>query len=119
MSNNPTTQSPVSDVSIPSDTHNPFNLTVDMRWDLSEIFCTAFHVHKRDYLEYKQDLKDHLVKENRNEEHDAVLISLCNFSEGYMSKVAKTYQSLTGSDFWLEEFDKVIQEGEIITTDNT
>lgn len=119
MSNNLTTQSPVSDVSIPSDTHNPFNLTVDMRWDLSEVFCTAFHVHKRDYLERNQDLKDHLAKEDRNEKHDEVLISLRDFAEHYMRKTAIAYQQLTGSNFWLEDFNEVIQEGETIITDNT
>ena len=118
MSNNPTTQSPVSDAYIPSDTHNPFNLPFDIRGDLIEIFCTAFYHHKEGYLEHKQDLKDHLAKANRNEDHDKTLISLCDFSEGHMLKVAKTYRSLMGSDCWLNAFNEIVQENTIVAINN-
>lgn len=110
MSNNPTIQAPVSDVSILITAHNPFGLTDDIRDSLSEVFCAAFHAHKSDYLQRKQWLCKHLAKENHDEKHTEVLISLCEFSERYMRNIAKTYKSIMGSDFWIEQLELVIQE---------
>ena len=108
MSNNPTTLAPVSDISIMSTAHNPFRLTDEVRDSLSEVFCAAIHSHKRDYLERKQWLAEHLAKDDPDEQHTEVLISLCDFSERYMRNIAKTYKSVMGSDFWLDELQKVI-----------
>lgn|GEM_PF-2427006 len=108
MMNNPTTQAPVSDIAIQSTAHNPFRLTDDIRDSLSEVFCAAFHSHKRDYLQRKDWLAEHLAKDERDQKHDANLISLCDFSERYMRNIAKTYKSIMGSDFWLDELQKVI-----------
>ncbi|AGP49489.1 hypothetical protein PSYCG_10010 [Psychrobacter sp. G] len=110
MPHSPTTQAPVSDVAILSTAHNPFRLTDDIRDSLSEVFCAAFHAHKSDYLERKQWLIEHLAKEDRDQKHDANLVALCHFSERYMRNTAKTYKSIMGSDFWIEQLELVIQE---------
>lgn len=109
---NPTPQSPVSDTTIPSNKHNPFNLTIDIRDSLSEIFCAAIHSHKRDYLERRQWLAEHLAKEDPDQKHTEVLISLCDFSERFLKQEAQTYKAVMGSDFWIEEVTKIIQEAE-------
>lgn len=110
MSNNPTSQAPVSAVSTLIRANNPFGLTDDLRSSLSAVFCDAFHYHKNDYLDRKKDLAKHLAKDDRDQKHDAVLISLCDFSERYMRNTATTYKKLMGSDFWLEELQKTITE---------
>lgn len=105
---NSTQAAPVSDISVLSTANNPFRLTDDIRDSLSEVFCAAFHAHKRDYLQRKDWLAEHLAKDERDHKHDADLISLCCFSERYMRNIAKTYKSIMGSDFWLDELQKVI-----------
>ncbi len=110
MSNNPTTLAPVSDISIVSTAHNPFRLTDEVRESLIEVFCAAAHEHKREYLQRKQWLLEHLAKEERDEKHDAVLISLCDFTESYLRNTAQTYKLLMGSNFWIDEVNKIIQE---------
>ena len=72
------------------------------------MFCTAAHAHKREYLQRRQWLAEHLAKEDRDKKHDLVLISLCDFSERYLRNVAKTYKELTGSDFWIDEVKNII-----------
>lgn len=111
---NPTPQSPVSDTTIPSNKHNPFNLTTDIRDSLSEVFCAAIHSHKSDYLTRKHWLAEHLAKENHDKKHTEVLISLCDFSERLLKSEAQTYKAIMGSDFWIEEVTKIIQEAETV-----
>lgn len=110
MSNNPTTQAPVSDVIAKINEDKPFELPDQIRESLIEIFCSAFNAHKIEYLQRKDRLAKHLAKEDRDEKHDAVLISLCDFSERYMRNTALTYKDLTNSNFWLDELNKTIQE---------
>ena len=110
MMNNPTQTAPVSDVSILSTAHNPFRLTDDIRESLSEVFCAAFHSHKSEYLQRKQWLAEHLAKDERDQKHDVTLISLCDFSERYLRNTAQTYKLLMGSNFWIDEVNKIIQE---------
>lgn len=107
---NPTTQSPVGDLPDLVDPNNPSELTIDQRFNLSEVFCTAFWTHKLEYIKRKQQLNEHLAKADRDEKHDEVLISLCDFSERYMRNVAKTYKSIMGSEFWLKELETTIAE---------
>lgn len=110
MSNDPTPQAPVSDVSILTTAHNPFGLTDDIRTSLISVFCDAFHYHKCDYLDRKKALAEHLAKEEYDKKHTPVLISLCNFSESRLNEIANTYKTLMGSEFWLEEFQKITAE---------
>lgn len=111
---NPTPQSPVIDSTIPSNKYNPFNLTTDIRDSLSEVFCAAIHSHKRKYLKRKKWLNEHLVKEDPDQKHTEVLISLCDFSERFLKHEAQTYKAVMGSDFWIEEVTKIIQEAETV-----
>lgn len=111
---NPTSQSPVSDSTIPSNKHNPFNLTADIRDSLIEVFCAAIHSHKRDYLERRHWLAEHLAKEDSDQKHTETLISLCDFSERLLRNAAQTYKAIMGSDFWIEEVEKITQQVENI-----
>lgn len=111
---NPTPQSPVSDSTIPSNKHNPFNLTADIRDSLIEVFCAAIHSHKREYLQRRQWLNEHLAKEDSDQKHTETLMSLCDFSERLLRNAAQTYKAIMGSDFWIEEVTKIIQESETV-----
>jgi len=108
----PTPQSPVSEVTIPSNKYNPFNLTTDIRDSLSEVFCAAIHSHKSDYLTRKHRLAEHLAKEDHDKKDTPVLVSLCQFSERHLKQEAQTYKAIMGSDFWIKEVEKIIQEAE-------
>lgn len=108
---NPTQTAPVSDITIRSNNgNNQFGLTEDIRTSLISVFCDAFHYHKCDYLDRKKALVEHLAKEDHDKKHTPVLISLCNYSESRLNEIANTYKPLMGSDFWLEELQKIITE---------
>lgn len=111
---NPTPQSPVLCPFSQPHPQNPLGLSIDARGLLCEVFATAAHAHKREYIDRKRALKYHLAKENPDQKHTAVIISSCEFSERYLNDLAKTYKDVMGSDFWIKEVEKIIQQAETI-----
>ncbi|ALF60299.1 hypothetical protein [Psychrobacter urativorans] len=104
------TQSPVMSLPTHSQSNHLLNLSTDTRAALCEVFATAAHAHKQEYLGRKRVLREHEAQEDHDKKHTDVLISLCAFSERYLKELAKTFKAVTGSEYWMEEVQKIIQQ---------